>query len=503
MMDEIELRIQQQEKKFEYLNLIVNEEVFFWGTYVEIGRSFLFKYLKLEKEIDFLAVKTRYHEEFGINSEVPDIENDFYTYVCRNNLGLYEEPRKVLYAVLNNASKHYQEINTNLSTISERIEEITKRRNNKELVEDDNFKFPILEHLKSKNQWAKNDLAEYLGDFKRIKEFIRSASGQKFIDLAYMYDAPYRYAFSPWDFRVGYPTDISNKFPLSASNDKAKIEELFFTDKEKFKQFLSDFIVEQKTCQSICEMIEKNHVLHEKQNIIKQCIGSYENKNLELFCHIAPSIMEGIFHSICLTIGANEYDMAGKGLKEKVDYIWHNKPFLLFDSYEYYSFRLRVIRNKVTHGGTITGDVQFLADLLLIDLYEVCRLLFSPFIPLNGKIDIIQDIVSGPDEESYVHFLEYVLVYQDIPVPDFYKTENLSEIIPNMLNRKEFWSYLKNQISKKDELVSNGIHKILRILKKDNDLKEIVDLLKEIDVKKTSEVDTYIFLQRLREINME
>ena len=240
-------------------------------------------------------------------------------------------------------------------------------------------------------------------------------------------------------------------------------------------------------------------MLNERKDIISAVIRSYKTGNEIIFANALPSIIEGIIHDLCLLIGEDENKLLREGLKYKLDKLLNVFDYELY--YEYYCFQFRLFRNKVAHGGLKTIEVKELINLLLLDLHQICKLVFSTKLKLNQKMAVINKLNDPLSRTNFKDVLKYILLIE-IDVPSFYKLESQIAEIEKTISSNEFWMFLEDEIELNGDSGNHSIHLILIMLKKHNSKlfgKKCKELFKKIQVEKFDQKKADYYINNLME----
>lgn len=301
-------------------------------------QSFL-KQVKSDGEIDeeeeiVQIIQSKTKKELD---EATATENDFHRYICKTYFDLAKEPRLMLLEAYDKAKKE------------------------------------IL-------QFIKRDIKDYA----LTKSYDNSLWGSLLIPI------PYNYSWNPRSYKPQLPNDLENKLEDLAYKDFMKVYNQYKENKSAFYDYLTKYITDNDIVFLVNDLLNKHHILDERKEIIKETLDIYQNGSKIMFAMAVPSIIEGIFHDLCILIGEKENNLLKEGFQYKLDKLHGYLGTEMH--YEYYSFRFRLFRNKVSHGRLSKTDVDELADLLLLDLYQICRLVYSDRLDMNHKRHVIDEL---------------------------------------------------------------------------------------------------------------
>ena len=382
-------------------------------------------------------------------------ENEFHKYICKSYFDLIKEPKEELLELFLKASKHIKDIDDTLSDIKKNIEEITSNKKSKDIQE----KVPILKYYKEHNEKAKEEIINFLKN--EITEYALNNCYDNSFVSGWLLRVPYRYDWNMKSFKPQFPNDLFNKFGDLQYSEIRDLNNKYKTDKPAFYTFLQNYISENGIIFCISDLTNDNHILNSRKEIILEALSIYENGKKIMFASSVPPIIEGIFHDLCILIGINENDLLQEGFQEKLNRLQH--IFGLELHYEYYSFRFRIFRNKVAHGRLTKDDVNELADLLLLDLYDVCKLVRSDKLKLNHKLFVIDELSKNISKPDFKFLMEYLLLNK-IEVPIFYKLDKQIEKIEKLISNDDFWEFLEKEIDEGGEPVKHGIYIVLKVI---------------------------------------
>lgn len=495
---------------FDKLN---NDGLLFRCDFDKIGKHFLSEFLPLKIfEADFKTIKKSYLENIEFEKlknkelkegehafmieikkkQVEDIVNacknepEFYRYICKTYLDLVKEPKEELLSAFVRARKDIREIDETLSKIQSQLDEITKNNDVKEIQE----KKPILYYYQEHNLKAKEQVLDF------IKEEINDYALNNCYDNSIMNGllfgrVPYNYHWNPKSYEPRYPNDLENKFGDLPYLDFAKLCKQYEEDKPAFNEYLTNHIENEEIIFKIDELLDKHHILDIRKEIISEALNTYKNGAKIMFVNAVPTIIEGILHDICILVGEDENELLQKGFQHKLDKLKNVLGNEL--SYEYYSFRFRLFRNKVAHGRLTPSDVYELSDLLLLDLCHICKLVSIPKLKLNQKRFVINEINKNISAPDYKYILEFLLL-DKVEIPSFYNIDNQICEVEKIIVSTEFWEFIEKEMEGGDTS-KHGIYTILKIISSRKPFdKRCTSLFKKAGIKNVDKslADSYI-----------
>jgi hypothetical protein len=408
-----------------------------------------------ELQHELIKKFNRAHKEKTLNASKN--ESEFHKYICERYFGLVKEPKHELLEAFIKSSGHLKKIDETLDEIKILMEEIHKKNDSIEIQE----KKPILYYYQAHNEKAKLEILSFIK--YDAEHYALTNCYDNSLLSGLMGRTSYNYDWNPDSYLPRYPNDLSNKFGDLPYPQFIELCENYASNKSDFDVFLSNYIEERSIIRSVAELVSEHHILDSRKEIFEETLKMYQSGAKIMFATAVPSIIEGIFHDLCLLVGENENDLLREGFQHKLDTLQKHLDFELY--YEYYSFRFRLFRNKVSHGRLTKADVNELADLLLLDLYQVCTLVKSDKLNINHKRFVINELTNNLPNPDYKYLMQYLLL-DKIDIPSFYKLEKAIEEIDKLISSDGFWQFLETEIDKGGESVKHGIHIVLQNLGK-------------------------------------
>lgn len=432
----------------------------FQADFETIKKSFLeniefeeFKEKKFnEDELDFMA--ELHKKQIEVIEKACADESEFYRYICKAYLDLVREPKEELLSAFVRARQDIREIDETLSKIQSQLDEITKNNDVNEIQE----KKPILYYYQEHNQKAKEQVLNFLKE--EINDYALSNCYDNSIMSGLFGRVPYNYHWNPKSYAPRYPNDLENKFGDLPYQAFVELSKQYKEDKMAFNKYLAEHIEREEIVFNINNLLDKHHILDIRKEIISEALNTYENGAKIMFVNAVPTIIEGILHDICILIGEDENELLQKGFQHKLDRLKNVLSYEL--CYEYYSFRFRLFRNKVAHGRLTQSDVFELSDLLLLDLYDICKLVSSQKLKLNQKRFVIDEINKNVSTPDYKYVLEFLLL-DKIEIPSFYNLDNQVSEVEKIIASSEFWEFIEKEMEGGD-ISKHGIYTILKII---------------------------------------
>lgn len=175
-----------------------------------------------------------------------------------------------------------------------------------------------------------------------------------------------------------YQEYISKIPAIDTLNSQKKVDREAYL--ENLKKFISDYALfeEAKT------MIEESVCLRNRRDILNKCLELYENRDFEMFNHVVPIQIEGIFADYLMdsTIFRRftKLEMYTNAvLQEKIQFLLDKGDKIYTEVVEYFMYYFNnIIRNKIAHGNyrsifKDTTDAEIFSIELLLDM---CTLIY-------------------------------------------------------------------------------------------------------------------------------
>ena len=467
---------------FRIKKVILNYEKLHDFSFNEIGRLFLTEILNISiEQLDFITIRNKYIEVSEDNA-ISKNENDFYKEICFDYLNLKKEPKETLYSLYQEVSKDLEKIEKNILYIDDEIEELDKKKQNKNILYniEDRYYFYQLNFYKEKNITAKNEIIDFL--VYDIKNYAINESQYNLININFYSNSLFKtlhYKFYKSLFMSNYYdeydikelTPISNKFLNAPIQEYNEIKNLYYSDKEEFFKFTKEYMAGKRdytknTIDELTTFIKTNHILNRRKEALKSIINHYKNEDYISVVNMLPLQIEGIFHDICVELGISESELSKTSINELLKLL--DEESHSFHYFEYYSFIFPITRNKVAHGKLIEDNLEHTAIMLLLDLIPVCEFATSEELKINKAVNLIKTIKEKNKYQKLTEFIDYI----DIDIPDFYNINSSKEKILCKYQEDAFWDYLFEEIKKEnsENINDSKICKYVKKLKK----KEIV-----------------------------
>jgi hypothetical protein len=424
------------------INKYYNSGQIYYLSMQELGRSFICSYLGLPQNEMFKSVRDAYIKNTGsAESEVSESEQNFFEQITKSFIFIEKDPAKIVIEHLQLASNHLKEIDKRIDDIEKELIRIKTDNITSEIQE----KPPVLNYFLNLNKQAREQVIEFLKD--GIYNY-SLADASKFSKMTFSFRYPYAYAVKPDSYQVKYPTLISNKFGDLAIKKYIEVQKLFSNKQADFNKFLIDYIIDQDVVEQLQMECVKNCFFRSRSGIILEAIKAYEEGRLALFSSIAMTIIEGVFHDICIAFGKSENEVLALGFQAKIN-IMQERLDYHFD-YKYYAFKFRLLRNKVAHGLMDSVEASEISGLTLLDIWDAAKISRSMEIPINQKLFFIHQSIEEGTKGDF-KYLAALVFSKDISLPiDSYSQADINHILGLLLS-DHYWAYLDLKLSESPE----------------------------------------------------
>ena len=438
---------------------IYQEDYFFRASFDVIAKHFLSNFIEGDIfAMPFAEIQSKIIEQTPTAKELSQNEGYFFSSICKEYLDIQNLPSRSLLKYYENASQDIKAIDVN---IKEYEAKVTELENKKQKTEEEGYRNRLLRYYIDLNVNAKNQIIDFITD--KIKEYalFDCLDHPTFLSIFY-HGVPYDYRLSSSRFRVEFLSDLNNKFLELDIKKRNELKQIYpQPNRAEFHKRMSAYVKENGVLEKIQEFINGHHRLDRRKKIFSEAFAAYSGNSKYLFCNVIPSQIEGIFYDYCLELGIAEESVNNATLSEKLQLIINKNP--AYSEYEYYNFRFPLIRNRAAHGRLIEDDIDYLADYLLLDLYDVCRLITSNNLRVNKAISVVN--VVKDDMNNPKALVRYCL-FRDIDIPSFYLLEQDIQKIKEKIYEQPFWDYLDELISKGNEKINVGVLHIVKNLER-------------------------------------
>ncbi|RGK71676.1 hypothetical protein [Enterocloster bolteae] len=155
-------------------------------------------------------------------------------------------------------------------------------------------------------------------------------------------------------------------------------------DREVYLETLKNFISDYALFEEVKTMIEESVCLRNRRDILNKCLDLYENSDFEMFNHVVPIQIEGMFADYLMDSTTfrrfTKLEMYTSAvLQEKIQYLLDIGDEIYTEVVEYFMYYFNnIIRNKIAHGNyrsifKDTTDAEIFSIELLLDM---CTLIY-------------------------------------------------------------------------------------------------------------------------------
>ncbi|WP_066424766.1 hypothetical protein [Anabaena sp. 4-3] len=415
--------------------------------------------------------------------EIPEKEEDFFAYICKEQIGLKTEPRLCLLELYQQSSKDLREIEERISKYQEEIEKYNQHNVN---TPDDDYRREILKHYINLNIDAKNEILKFITSENikicGLEEAKVRGPLQHQLYLFQQEYCTYSYRYQRSRYDIDKLSEIANKFLDAPYPEMPKIENLYKNKPLEFYQYAQNYISNNQIIEKIKQYINENHFLNARIKILLPALEEYQRNNKVLFINLATLQIEGIFHDYCIGLGIPEESLRKASMGEKLDKIISINPNLY--DFEYFKFIFPKTRNRVAHGKLFSNaeEANIISCLLILDLYDVCSRITSDDIPVNLLVNLIQEIKKDRNINKNLLKISYANLL-GIICPEFYNLQGTIDLVNHKCSQNDFFDYLYEVIttSRNNPILIKYIEKILHYYRKKGiQINNWQDLFKEI-----------------------
>jgi hypothetical protein len=432
-----------------------------------IAKDFLKEFLGYEifKGLSFNEIKHKYIEYFGgCFSETPNIENEFYKYICLKYLDLDKEPRDLLLALYRDASKDLLKITKNIEKCVNQIEKINQKNKDKKIESEEGYEKGFFEHYRDLNASAKDEIIKFLIS----EEIYNLALKRSFINTYIPLDllTGYTYLNNAARYDPDNFSEISNKFLDLDLSESRKIKQLYKEDQDKFYQRTFQYIEDHNILEKVRERVESNHILNARKDIIMPALNAYV-PNKQLFLNLIPLQIEGLFYEYCLAVDVSEENLQKASIGQKLDKIQGlNSDFYDF---EYFKFVFPVTRNRIAHGKLIAPeDIEKTAAFMLLDLADVTERIVTDNLPINRILLALKRTQKElPCFDEDLIKIAFFMASEN-KLPPFYNQNTLLQSMKSQFTEDRFFEIVKRISKIEDYVLICGLKKIISWLLKED-----------------------------------
>lgn len=467
----------------QYINNFIKRDFFFYNISLnKLSKYFLNDFLNLDvftsKEKD---IYTQYESTFQ-DTKYPKEEDLFYKYILINYLNIYSSPYNNFISLLKKSQTFLNKIINEIKTLETKIKDYDKKNI---LTVEDRYHKKHLKYYLEKNSKIKENIIKFistdiyykaytkcqdnnnsdlLADKLGIQNLLSVASP---IDEFYKFEPQYIENFNEFIYKFGFlPVDSTKKLmDLHKNNNK------------EFMNIIKELV--ENIIQEINDLIATNHILFGRKEILKTIFNHFNKNDYISINNMLPLQIEGLFYDFCILLGISAKSIEISSLNDKLDKIADKSKDknLFFWSYEYFTFKFPIIRNKVSHGRIFEASNELQAYYLLLDLYNVINLIIDDKIKLNKYIQFLNDKIT---DEKILKLYNF----KNLEVPNFYKIEKIINEITIRLKSNEFNNFLFDKIKTVDLDNIDNLKNQIIYLKDEYQNNDFAELIKKLELKR-------------------
>lgn len=376
---------------------------------------------------------------------------------CKSYLFLRELPRDLFIKEHEAAVSDLREIRRNITACETELAVLGARNN---CNEGDSHRAEFLRYKVSQNEEVRAEIIRYLEDGIVEEICSRMIRGIE-IPTVFIHRGPYKFRGRSHLYSRDSLSEVQNKFRERSVEEAEEWESLYHDDVEKFHDKLRRHIADTTIVSDVRIMLDVHHRLNARKNVLGGAIDAYEQGAFALFCSIIPIQVEGLIGDYCEEVGVPADDLRIAVLTKKLELIRARDE--AFGDFEYFRYRFPVLRNKVAHGRLQDTESDRLANLLLLDLADICRRLMDEELPTNRFIALLRSIDPAVPECS--HLLRFARMGNMKPPPFYADLVQRHQAVEAALQDHTFWNRLAQLVDTGDEIVRAGLKPIVIDLK--------------------------------------
>ncbi len=411
---------------------------------------------------------------------VPTEELEFYKFICSTILDLTDDPQMV-------RSRLFEEITSDLNGVNNEIKKIELAIKNLEIKKDKNDEDILDERLYvnflKKLSEARNEIHNFVSEKQLIHNAILLRTRKKdaydnlsaFFSRGKIFPETYLYRSDKQRFTFRKPKALDNKPFNIILKEYYKLREDFEINSQLVRSKVLECIADVNPLEECQALIESSIVLANRKKQLLECLQIYKAGFYTSFVTTAIIQAEGIFEDICTQIAPKSNVTERSGFVAKIETVINKSS--LIDSYieiDYYYFYLPYLRNKIAHAKKLFIDDELAAGLLLLDLYELLRISSSEEIPLNKKARLLGQLSKSiPFDATDYSLLLDLQLYENVDVSNFSELKDKEIECESHLLKTGFWDCVDFLLAGDFDLVSYGMQKILKKMKKKGGLSDL------------------------------
>jgi hypothetical protein len=213
------------------------------------------------------------------------------------------------------------------------------------------------------------------------------------------------------------------------------------SDKTPFDQYLERYIEAANPTENIRRFVREHHLLAGRKSILLPVLEAYERNEYALFIGAATTQIEGIIEDACVLSGISLETLRLGSIVSKLDELV--KDISVQIDYAYYAFKFPVVRNRIAHGRMLPTNMRDI-HLLLLDLYDCCRMVRNHPGASNALVELLQRV--KPDMVTLADVVEFAIIFAETNGErpnDFYGLDREFEELTLLLDNQALWDFLQ------------------------------------------------------------
>lgn len=413
-------------------------------------------------ELDLRQLREVISDLDGCPDNIPLDPGNFPEWVRKDLLYLEHLPRQKLAELYNWASKDLLAIKANIAYCERSIHEV-ERRSPK--TDEDPYDVRFYKYYRQINQGAKEEIVDVLThDIYRAA--VRASFGASGILSAAALLSPWSFRWKARIFDPAAFSPIRHAFGELPTRLWPEVQHLYEKqDRTQFDQYLEEYILETKPAEKIRCLVDEHHLLAARRSVLLPALEAYRNKEFSFFASAVAPQVEGIMEDACFLSGISLHKLRRGSISDKLDALVRDAP--IYIDYSYYAFRFPVLRNRIAHGRMLTHDVHRVAHLLMLDLFDCCRIVREHPGASNALVELLKRV--KPDKATLADVVNFAAMFAETngePPSDFYGLDREFDEFTLLLDRQTVWDFLEDLRGPQREVIDIGLRFIGNRLKK-------------------------------------
>jgi hypothetical protein len=384
---------------------------------------------------------------YGSSDDIPSDTAKVPGWVRKQLFGFEYLPRDKLAELYRWALDDLSAIEGNIANCESAIKEV-ERRSPKMDADPSDIRF--YRYYRQLNKEAKDEIIDVLTHKNRIwRKALHASYGSESRISAWAVQTPWSFRWYPERFRPSHFSSVRHAFGRLPSREIDKIQNLYEAeDKTPFYESLEEFVAGSGTLEDIRGLLDEHHFLADRKRVLLPALAAYEREEFELFISATATQIEGIIADGCFLSGISLEKLRLGSIIEKLEALVRDTSVHI--DYVYYAFKFPVLRNQIAHGHMISDDVRHVAHLLLLDLYDCCRIVREhPGAP-NALVEFLRRV--KPDLATVADVVEFAAIYAETdgePPNNFYGLDQEFENFRLLLDEQAVWNFLQTLLGPK------------------------------------------------------